>query len=70
MAMTNAELLAMIRDHATKTADPDQNGWDHISEFLSDQDILHELEEGNCTTWDQALAHFERIAKDWHDYNR
>ncbi len=63
------ELLAFIRDHATKTADPTANGWDHISEFLSDDDILHELAEGNCTTQEQALAHFQAIADYWHDYN-
>lgn len=48
--MTRTELTALIRDHATKTADPEKNGWDHISEFLSDDDIAHELAEGNCTT--------------------
>ncbi len=67
--MTPDQLTAFIRDHATKTADGISNGWDHISEFLSDQDIATEIHEYSITSEAEALAHFQAIADYWHDYN-
>ena len=55
-------MIEAIRKHAEAHADYDKNGWDHISEFMSDDEIQDALDDLDNPTLEEAIAHFETIA--------
>lgn len=61
-------MIDAIRAHAAQHADHDKNGWDHISEFMSDDDIQDHLNDLDNPTLAEAIAHFEKIAAGFIDW--
>lgn len=63
--MTEPELIAVVRAHAKAVyveAECDTNGWDYVGEFLDDEDIAERLRENNCTTLEEAIPVFQKLA--------
>lgn len=76
--MSEAQLVTFVRAHAQaqmvcNAAGECVNGWDKITEFLTDEDILAEVRDeemrtGRVVTEAQLPAIFKRLADEWVEY--
>lgn len=65
---TIQEMVAAVKTYAI--AHYNEGGWDSIVECCEDSELAEEIEEGKCSSIEEAIAYVGKGCNIWDDYRR